>query len=55
MWKTKVWKFRSVEGASTARVKMAAWLERRKGRIQYEEIFVDNAYAVQYRELLRVY
>jgi hypothetical protein len=55
MWKTKVWKFRTIEGANEARVKMAAWLERRKGRIQYEEIFVNNAYAVQYRELMRVY
>jgi hypothetical protein len=55
MWKTKVWKFRTIEGANEARVKMAAWLERRAGRIQYEEIFVDNAYAVQYRELMRVY
>ena len=50
MWKTKTWKF-TAETIGEARAKMRVWLERRRGRIEWEEIFVDNAYAVQYREL----
>jgi hypothetical protein len=33
---------------------MEAWIERNKHRIQYEEIFVNNAYAVEYRPLRRI-
>lgn len=54
MWKIKKWKF-TEHTMDQARLQMEAWLKRRKRLIQYEEIFVDNAYAVQYRYLLRVY
>jgi hypothetical protein len=55
MWKTKVWKFNtkrlSIQSMNAARARMLAWIERNEGRIQYEEIFVNNAYAVTYRPL----
>ena len=55
MWKTKLFRFTNLENAKIARARMEAWLERRRGQIQYEESFVDNAYAIQYRKLMRVY
>jgi len=53
MWQTKKWKFRTVEGAEIARAMMNAWLQKNKHRIQYQEIFVNNAYAyaIEYRKL----
>lgn len=55
MWYTKLWKFKDEASMVIARAKMEAWLERNRSRIQYEEIFVDNAYGIQYRRLLWVY
>jgi hypothetical protein len=43
--------FRTVEGAEIARAMMNAWLQKNKHRIQYQEIFVNNAYAIEYRKL----
>jgi hypothetical protein len=42
MWQTKTFKTKE---------EMQAWLEKREGRIQYQEIFVNNAYGVQWRPL----
>lgn len=42
MWKVKVFKTRE---------KMQQWLDKHEGKIQWEEIFVNNAYAVEYRPL----
>jgi hypothetical protein len=46
------------KGASMFQIKtfstrkaMEAWLEKREGRIQYTEVFVNNAYAVEWRSL----
>ena len=50
MWKVKKWRF-TEHTVEQARAKMQAWLELNKGRIEYEEIFVDNAFAVEYRVL----
>jgi hypothetical protein len=46
MWRTKTFKTRE---------KMADWLSRMNGRIQYEEIFVNNAFGVEWRMLRIVY
>jgi len=51
MWETKVFKFKTMAGAKIAKAKLEAWLERNEGRIQYEQIFVNNAYGVEYRKL----
>jgi hypothetical protein len=53
-WQTKKWRFRTLESAEIARAKMNAWLEKNKHRIQYQEIFVNNAYAIEYRKLRRL-
>lgn len=42
MWQTKTFK---------TRAKMEAWLAKMEGRIQFEEIFVNNAYGVVWRKL----
>ena len=42
MWETKV--FKTAEA-------MRRWLEKNKHRIQWEEIYVNNAYGVIYRKL----
>lgn len=34
---------------------MLKFLERNRGRIQWQEVFVNNAYAVEYRRLRRIY
>lgn len=53
MWKTKTWKF-TERTMNQARARMEAWLAANKGRIQFEEIFVNNAFAIQYRVLQRI-
>lgn len=52
MWKDKIFKFKTTAGAKTAKAKLDAWLERNEGSIQYEQIFVNNAYGVTYRKLV---
>lgn len=46
MWKIKLF---------TTREKMQAWLDKHSHRIQWYEIFVNNAYAIEYRKLRRIY
>ena len=55
MWKTKLFRFKDEATMKIARAKFDAWLERHRHQIQWEEIFVNNAYVVQYRKLMRVY
>lgn len=55
MWRTKIWKFKDEASAIAARARMEAWLDRNRHRVQYEEIFIDNAYGIQYRKLMRIY
>ena len=42
MWHTKTFKTKE---------KMKQWLAKREGKIQWEEVFVNNAYGVLYRRL----
>lgn len=51
MWKDKIFKFKTMAGAKSAKAKLDAWLERNEGLIQWEQIFVNNAYGVTYRKL----
>lgn len=37
------------------RLDMNAFIARNKGKIQYQEVFVNNKYAIEYRKLRRVY
>ena len=41
------WQFKSFK----TKEKMQDWLDKNKNKIQYEEIFIDNGFAVEYRKL----
>lgn len=45
MWQTKVFQTREA---------MQRFLDRKHGKIQYEEILVNNAYGIVYRPLRRI-
>jgi hypothetical protein len=45
-WKTKT--FKSIEA-------MNNWLSKNDGFIQWNEIYLNNAYGVEYRQLRKVY
>ena len=45
MWRTKTFRTREA---------MQNWLAMMEGRIQWSEIFVENAYGVEYRMLRRI-
>lgn len=46
MWQTKTFK------TSAA---MKKWLDKRAGKIQYDPIFVENGYGVEWRKLRRAH
>jgi hypothetical protein len=46
MWQVKTFKTREA---------MKAWLDRNSHKIQWVEVFVNNAYGVEYRKLRRIY
>ena len=46
MWITKQFKTREA---------MNKFIEKRNGKIQWVEVFINNAYGIEYRKLLKVY
>ena len=36
------------------RTQMLKFIEKNRNRIQWEEIFIDNGYAIEYRKLRRI-
>ena len=46
MWKIK--KFASMDG-------MNEWLVKNGNKVQWQEIFIANTYAIEYRKLRRIY
>ena len=46
MWQIKIFKTKQ---------KMMAFIEKYGDKIQWDEIFVDNAYGIEYRKLRRIY
>ena len=46
MWITKVFK---------TKVAMEKFINKNAGKIQWVEIFINNAYGIEYRKLIRVY
>lgn len=46
MWEIK--SFKSKEN-------MKKFIANNKGKIQYNEIFVNNGYAIEYRKLVKIY
>ena len=54
MWRIKLFPFKTASDSVRAGHKMREWLARRAGAIQYTEIFVNNAYGVEWRPLRRI-
>lgn len=50
-WKIKVWSFNK-DNIEAKRKEMLNWCEKWKHKYQIKEIFVNNAYAVEYKLLL---
>ena len=48
--KIKKWNFNS-ENMEKKREEMLAWIEKWQGKYEIREIFVNSAYAVEYRPL----
>lgn len=46
MWDTKIFKTREA---------MQSWIEKNDHKMQWNEIFVNNAYGVEYRKLRVIY
>lgn len=46
MWKTKTFKTKEA---------MKSWLDKREGKIQFDQIFINNGYAVEWRPLRIAY
>lgn len=51
-WKIKEWKF-DAENIEEKRKEMFVWIEKWKHKCQFREIFVNNAWAMEYRLLLK--
>ncbi len=51
-WKTKVWKFGG--DIDSARQKMNSWVDKNVSKYQFVEVFVNNAFAVEYKELINI-
>lgn len=44
-WKIKVFKTKEA---------MEKWLQRNSHKVQWQEVFVNNAYAIEYRKLVKI-
>lgn len=46
MWKIKEFKTRE---------EMQKFIDKNKNKIQYQEIFINNSYAIEYKKLVKIY
>ena len=51
-WKVKMWKF-DLSNMEEKRNEMEKWVNKWKHKYRIEEIYVNNAYAVYYKLLLK--
>lgn len=51
-WKVKMWKF-DLSNMKEKRNEMENWINKWKHKYRIEEIYVNNAYAVYYKLLLK--
>lgn len=54
MWQIKLFRFKTTSDSVRAKDAMRQWLAARAESIQYVEIFVNNAYGVEWRPLRRI-
>jgi len=52
MWQTKIFTGKTMK---QAKEKMTSWLAKNSNKIQWREIFVNNAYGIEYRNLRRIF
>lgn len=52
-WKIKEWPFSDSETAETQRAAMLAWIAANGSKYAIRQIFVCNAWAVEYKDLLK--
>lgn len=52
-WKIKTWNF-NANNIEEKRKEMLDWIERWKHKYQFREIFVNNAWAIEYKLLLNM-
>lgn len=50
-WKIKTWNFNK-DNIEQKRKEMLAWCEKWKHKYQFKQVFVNNAWAVEYKLLL---
>ena len=50
-WRIKKWKFNE-NNIEEKRKEMNDWMEKQKNKYQFRQVFVNNAWAVEYRMLL---
>lgn len=51
-WKIKTWNF-NANNIEEKRKEMLTWIEKWKHKYQFREIFVNNAWAMEYKLLLK--
>ena len=51
-WRIKEWRHCAFN-IEEKRKEMIAWCEKNKGKYQIRQVFINNAWAVEYRPLLR--
>jgi hypothetical protein len=53
-WKLKEWKITGNLEAENQRKKMVDWCEENKHRYEIRQVFIKNAWAVEYRDLVKL-
>jgi len=46
MWQLRTFKTKEL---------MQKFINKNKGKIQYQEVFINNGYAIEYKKLIRIY
>lgn len=54
-WRTKELRFKTVEESEQKRKKMKKWIQKNSNKYQIEKLLVNNAWAVTYRPLIKIY
>lgn len=51
MWRTKIWRFKTISESNEKRNEMKNWIAKYEHKYEIKEIIVNNTWAVQYRKL----
>lgn len=53
-WKVKTWLFSTLEESEQQHQKMFDWVANNRDKYEIREFFANNAWAVEYRELIKM-